>query len=113
MDTKEQKTLYNTELKYLKGVGPIRAKLLSDHLDIRTFHDLLQYFPHRHIDRSRFYKIADFHGNEMPLVQIKGRFVSIRVEGEGIKQRLVGTFTDGSGLLEVVWFSKIKQIREL
>ncbi len=106
-------TLYNTELKFLKGVGPDRAKLLADQLDIHTFYDLLQYFPHRHIDRSRFYRIADFYGTEMPALQVKGRFVAIRVEGEGSKERLCGTFTDGNGLMEVVWFSKIKQLRHL
>lgn len=109
----ETKTLYNTDLKFLKGVGPTRAKALAEHLDLHTFYDLLQYFPHRHIDRSRFYRIADFYGNEMPTLQVKGRFVSIRIEGEGVRQRLVGVFTDGSGLMEVVWFSKIQSLKNL
>lgn len=113
MERTESQSIYNTDLKYLKGVGPTRAKQLAEHLDMHTFYDLLQYYPHRHIDRSRFYRISDFSGNEMPSVQIKGHFVNIRVEGEGVKERLVGTFTDGSGLMEVVWFSKIKQLKQL
>lgn len=108
-----KQTLYNTDLKYLKGVGPMRAKALAEHLDLHTLYDLLLYFPHRHIDRSRFYKIADFYGNEMPTLQVKGRFVSLRIEGEGIRRRLVGTFNDGSGLMEVVWFSKVDTIKNL
>lgn len=109
----QKQTLYNTDLKYLKGVGSVRAKALADNLDIHTLYDLLQYFPHRHIDRSRFYRIADFVGAEMPSVQVKGRFVSIRTEGEGVKRRLVGTFNDGTGLMEVVWFSKVDRLKEL
>ncbi len=74
---------------YLKGVGEKRAKLLADELDLHTFRDLLHYFPFRHIDRSRFYKIRELTG-EMPLVQIRGRFISFQIEGEGAKKRLLG-----------------------
>lgn len=99
----------NTDIKYLKGVGDARAKLLADELDIHSFRDLLYYFPFRHIDRSRFYAIADFTP-DMPNVQIKGKFLRFYKEGEGAKQRLIAVFTDGRSVMEVVWFSRIKQI---
>lgn len=96
---------------YLKGVGEKRAKLLADELDLHTFRDLLHYFPFRHIDRSRFYKIRELTG-EMPLVQIRGRFISIQIEGEGAKKRLLGLFTDGDRLMQTVWFSRVNALRD-
>lgn len=96
---------------YLKGVGEKRAKLLADELDLHTFRDLLHYFPFRHIDRSRFYKIRELTG-EMPLVQIRGRFISNQIEGEGAKKRLLGLFTDGDRLMQTVWFSRVNALRD-
>ncbi len=101
----------DTELMYLKGVGEKRAKLLADELDLHTFRDLLHYFPFRHIDRSRFYKIRELTG-EMPLVQIRGRFISFQIEGEGAKKRLLGLFTDGDRLMQTVWFSRVNALRD-
>lgn len=100
-----------TELKFLKGVGEKRAKLLAEELELHTFRDLLYYFPFRHIDRSRFYKISEFSG-EMPHVQIKGRFINFSVEGEGIRKRLVGIFSDGERLMQCVWFSRVNTLKE-
>lgn len=99
------------DLKYLKGVGEARAKLLASECDIHSIRDLLYYFPTRYVDRSRFYMISELDG-EMPAVQIKGRFIRFLTEGEGAKQRLKGIFTDGKSIIEVVWFSQIKHIRE-
>lgn len=94
------------DIKYLKGVGDKRAKLLDAELEIRTFGDLLYTFPYRYVDTSRFYKISEFSG-EMPSVQVLGRFVGFSTEGEGLKQRLKASFYDGSRFMEVVWFSKV------
>ena len=80
-----------TPIMYLKGVGEKRAKALADHFEINTFGDLLYYFPFRYIDRSRYYRIAEFQG-EMPLVQVRGRFIRFDFDGEGAKKRLVGIF---------------------
>lgn len=102
--------MLKTELKYLKGVGDARAKLVESELGLKTFGDLLNYFPTRHIDRSRFYSIREFSGSEMPFIQIRGQFISFTREGEGRKERLVGIFTDGSAMCHVVWFSKIQTI---
>lgn len=98
-------------IMYLKGVGEKRAKLLEKELGIRTFRDLLYYFPFRHIDRSRFYNIRELTG-EMPYVQIKGRFISFALEGEGARKRLVGLFSDGKQLIQTVWFSRVNALKD-
>ncbi|MDE7109538.1 MAG: ATP-dependent DNA helicase RecG, partial [Muribaculaceae bacterium] len=103
----------DTEIKFLKGVGEARAKLLASELEVATFRDLLYYFPFRHIDRSRFYRIEELAGNDMPAIQIKGHFISFRMEGEGARKRLVGVFSDGRRMMETVWFSKVKQFSEM
>lgn len=103
--------LRNTDIKFIKGIGPKRAEVLAKQLGIRSYRDLLYHFPVKYVDRSSIYKIRDFRG-DMPMVQIKGRFVAFSVQGEGAKTRLVGVFTDGSTTLEVVWFRKIKQVRD-
>lgn len=100
-----------TEVMYLKGVGPKRGEMLSKQLGIKTQYDLLYHFPTHYVDRSRFYTINSFH-SEMPAVQVKGRFVTFTVQGEGAKMRLVGLFSDGTGTMEVVWFRRIKWMRE-
>lgn len=100
----------DTEITFLKGVGEARAKLLASELGVATFRDLLYYFPFRHVDRSRFYSISDLGGTDLPSLQIKGRFISFRKEGEGVRERLVGVFSDGRRVMETVWFSKIKTI---
>ena len=103
--------LRQTDVKFVKGVGPKMAELLEKELGIRTCYDLLYHFPNQYVDRSKFYSIADFEG-DMPMVQVKGHFISFTVQGEGAKTRLIGLFTDGSKMMEVVWFHRIKWIRE-
>lgn len=97
----------DTDIKYLKGVGDARAKMLASEIEVATFRDLLYYFPFRHIDRSRFYSIGELSGTDLPALQIKGRFISFTVEGEGARKRLIGIFSDGKKMMETVWFSKI------
>lgn len=103
--------LRELDIKFLKGIGPKRADLLGKQLGIRTYHDMLFHFPTRYLDRSSFYSISQFQEN-MPHVQVKGRFIAMSVQGEGAKTRLVGVFTDGKTTMEVVWFRRIKQLRD-
>ncbi len=103
---------FDIDIKFLKGVGETRAKSLASDFDIHTFRDLAYCFPFRHVDRSRFYSIAELNG-DMPFVQIKGRFIRFDVEGEGAKRRLVGVFTDGQRMMETIWFSKISTFQNL
>lgn len=103
--------LRSRDITYLKGVGPRRAKMLGEDLGIKSFYDLLYHFPSGYSDRSTVYTVSQLRG-EMPACQLRGRFLSFTVKGEGAKARLVGLFSDGSGLMEVVWFNRIKSIRQ-
>lgn len=95
------------DIKFLPGVGPVKAELLKKELEIETFRDLIYYFPFKYIDRTRFYKIRDIHSN-MPYVQVKGKITSFDVVGTGNKQRLTATFTDDTGVMELIWFQGVK-----
>ena len=97
------------DIKFLPGVGPQRAKLLGDELQIRTLHDLLYTFPYKHIDRTRLYYIHELTA-DMPYVQIRGQILSFDTEGEGRKRRLVAHFTDGQGVVDLIWFNGIKYV---
>lgn len=100
------------DIKYVKGIGPAKAKLLQEELKLRSCHDLLHHFPSHYIDRTQIYPIRSLTG-EMPAVQLRGRFVTFTIHGEGAKMRLVGLFTDGTATMEVVWFKRIKALRDL
>ena len=99
--------LAQRDIKYLPGVGPARASLLENELQIRTFQDLIQYYPYKYIDRSRLFRISEIDGN-MPYIQIKGRILNMELIGEGRGKRLVAHFSDGSGVTDLVWFQGIK-----
>lgn len=100
--------LLTQDIKYLQGVGPKRAELLDKELGIKTINDLLTYYPYKYVDRSRVYKINEIDGN-MPYVQLCGQILSFdNVVGEGRNKRLVAHFSDGSGIIDLVWFQGIK-----
>ena len=94
------------DIQYLPGVGPQRKKMLSEELGISTFGDLLEYYPYKHIDRSRVYSIRELTG-DMPFVQVKGRILSFETFKMGArKKRVVAHFTDGSGkVMDLTWFN--------
>ncbi|MDR0750732.1 MAG: ATP-dependent DNA helicase RecG [Tannerellaceae bacterium] len=98
-------------ITYLTGVGPKKAEVLGKEADIFSFEDLLNYFPYKYIDRSRFYKVAEINGN-MPYIQLKGRILSFETAGEGRAKRLIARFTDGTGVIELVWFKGIGYVKE-
>jgi len=100
-----------TAISYLKGVGPSRAEVLQKEFDIFTFNDLLYYFPYRHIDRSKIYKIADVD-MDLPYIQLKGRISHFRTQGAGKAARLTAILNDGTGELELVWFQGAKWVKE-
>lgn len=99
------------DIKFLTGVGPKRAELLAEQLHIRTFYDLLYYFPFRYVDRSRIFQIRELESG-MPFIQLKGRFVTMTTVGEGAKRRMQALFSDGTGTIDVVWFNRIKFVAE-
>lgn len=99
------------DIKYLQGVGPQRASILNKELNIFSLHDLLYYFPYKYVDRSRLYYIHEIDGN-MPYIQLKGEILSFETFGEGRQRRLVGHFSDGTGIIDLVWFQGIKYLLE-
>ena len=99
------------EIQFLPGVGPKRAQIFDDELEIKTVRDMLQYYPYRYIDRTKFYKIREIH-SQLPYIQLKVTFVSVRVSGEKLSERLNAVVTDGTGFLELVWFKGVKWVRE-
>ena len=100
-----------TALVYLKGVGPERARLLKEELQLRTYEDLLHFFPNRYIDRSRFYPINELPQNNAE-IQIKGRITAISFIQQKRGKRMVATFKDHSGQMELVWFRGHQWIRD-
>lgn len=104
-------TNLQTPIDYLKGVGPNRADLLRSELGIHTYQDLMNLFPNRYIDRTQYYKIADLQRNNAD-VQIIGMLVEFKEIGENRNKRLVATFKDDTGAMELVWFRGHKWIRE-
>lgn len=102
---------FDTSIEFLKGVGPQRALLLQKELNLHTFGDLIQHYPFRHEDRTRFYKIREVK-DEMPHVQLKGKITDFQIIGGGFKKRLVGTLEDETGELELVWFQGINWVMQ-
>lgn len=103
--------ILSQDIKYLKGIGPLRAKVLYSNMSIRTIRDLLETYPYRYIDRSRTYKICELREG-MSFVQIRGRIISFQAEGSGRKKHLKALFSDGQGIMELVWFRGISYIEK-
>ena len=101
--------LKTRDIKFLQGVGPQRATLLNKELNIFSLHDLLYNFPYKYVDRSRLYYIHEIDGN-MPYIQLKGQILSFEAIGEGRNRRLVAHFSDGTGVVDLVWFQGIKYL---
>lgn len=102
---------FDTPVEFLKGVGPQRAALLNKELNIFTFGDLIQYYPFRYEDRTKFYDIQAI-SDEMPYVQVKGTITKKEFIGIGAKRRLVATVKDTTGEIELVWFQGIKWVQD-
>lgn len=107
-------SLQRYDIKYVKGIGPARASSLTSELGIRSAYDLLRHYPTSYIDRSQTYSIRSLHNDtsEFISVQIRGRFVSFNVLGEGVKMRLIGLFSDGTATIECVWFKGVREVRK-
>jgi len=104
--------LLQTPIEYLKGVGPQRGELLRKEIGIHKYEDLLNFYPNRYIDRTRYYKINQLQQNSAE-VQIVGKIINVKtVEPAKGKKRLVATFIDDTGQMELVWFQGHKWIRE-
>ncbi|SFR47773.1 ATP-dependent DNA helicase RecG [Robiginitalea myxolifaciens] len=95
--------MLHTPITYLKGVGPGRAELLSRELGIATYQDLLYHFPNRFLDKSRYYRISELQPSSAE-VQVIGKIVHLKTVAQKKGKRLIATFRDESGEMELVWF---------
>jgi ATP-dependent DNA helicase RecG len=97
------------DIKYIQSIGPKRAPVLNKELGIFSLNDLLRYYPYKYVDRSKVYRIAEIDGN-MPYIQLQGQVLSFETLGEGRQQRIVGHFSDGTGVIDLVWFQGLKTL---
>ncbi|MEP7278060.1 MAG: ATP-dependent DNA helicase RecG [Bacteroidota bacterium] len=98
-------------IEYLKGVGPQRADLLKKELGIFTFNDLLEHFPHRHIDKTKISLIKEITA-QTDYIQVAGKLLSLEILGEKRGRRLVASLKDSSGIIELVWFQAIQWVQK-
>uniref|UniRef100_UPI004025F8F9 ATP-dependent DNA helicase RecG n=1 Tax=Prevotella sp. TaxID=59823 RepID=UPI004025F8F9 len=102
--------ILDQDVMYLPGVGPKKKEILSKELGIQTWCDLLEHFPYKYVDRSRIYRISEISG-DMPFVQIRGRMLGYDEYAMGArKKRIVGHFSDGHGVVDLVWFQGAQYI---
>ena len=102
--------ILDQDVMYLPGVGPKKKEILSKELGIQTWRDLLEHFPYKYVDRSRIYRISEISG-DMPFVQIRGRMLGYEEYAMGArKKRIVGHFSDGHGVVDLVWFQGAQYI---
>jgi ATP-dependent DNA helicase RecG len=104
--------ILSQDIQYLPGVGPNRKKILGDELGIHTYGDLLEYYPYKYVDRSKIYSCHELTG-EMPFVQVIGHILSFETFQMGPrKERVVAHFSDGTGIVDLVWFQGGKYAKE-
>ena len=103
-------SILQQDIQYIPGVGPKRKEILSKELGITTVGDLLEYYPYKYVDRSKIYQVSELSG-EMPFVQIKGSILSFEEFDMGPrKKRVVAHMSDGTGIVDLVWFMHAQQI---
>jgi len=93
-------------------MGPTRAEVLKKELSIGTYSDLLHYFPFRYIDKTKIYTISEINA-EMQYIQLSGKIISVEQIGEKRANRLVAQFSDGTGIIELVWFKSINYMLKI
>jgi ATP-dependent DNA helicase RecG len=103
---------FDTKIEFLKGIGPQKASLLNTELGIFTYGGLIQHYPFRYEDRTKFHKIAEIE-EDLPSVQLKGQIKNIALVGAGRGKRLVANFRDDTGSVELVWFQGIKWVAKV
>ena len=101
--------LLDSEIKFLPGVGPKRAELLEAEAGIRTFGDLINYFPYKYIDKTRFYSVRELD-TDMQYIQLRGKIRRFSTEGGGRGSRLTADFYDDTGMVRLVWFKGHKWV---
>src|SRR5690554_98730 len=107
-----QHNILDTPIEYLKGVGPQRAAVLKKELQIFTYKDLINFYPYKYLDRTKYYRITELNQNLQSEIQIVGKIIHIKTVEQKRGRRLVATFTDGHLNMELVWFQGYKWIQE-
>ena len=106
----ENMDILSQDIMYLAGVGPKRKDILNQQLNVKTWGDMLEYYPYKYVDRSKIYRINELTG-DMPYVQIRGKILSFEEFSMGArKKRIVAHFSDGFGIADLVWFNGTKYI---
>ena len=102
--------ILSQDIMYLSGVGPKRKDILNQQINVKTWGDMLEYYPYKYVDRSKIYRINELTG-DMPYVQIKGKILSFEEYAMGArKKRIVAHFSDGFGVADLVWFNGAKYV---
>ena len=101
----------DADIKFLKGVGEKKAELLKKELNITTVRDFLYYFPYKYVDKTHIYKVNEIN-SQSSYIQLKGKITSFRTEGKKPKDRLIATFVDDTGSIELVWFKGQKYVEQ-
>ena len=102
--------ILSQDIMYLSGVGPKRKDILNQQINVKTWGDMLEYYPYKYVDRSKIYHINELTG-DMPYVQIKGKILSFEEYAMGArKKRIVAHFSDGFGVADLVWFNGTKYV---
>ena len=102
--------ILSQDIMYLSGVGPKRKDILNQQINVKTWGDMLEYYPYKYVDRSKIYRINELTG-DMPYVQIKGKILSFEEYTMGVrKKRIVAHFSDGFGVADLVWFNGTKYV---
>lgn len=104
--------ILNQDIQFLPGVGPRRKALLEKELRVKTYGDLLEYYPYKYVDRSRVYRIGEISG-DVAFVQVRAKILSFETFEMGFhRTRLVAHVSDGTGVADIVWFSGAKYMME-
>lgn len=103
--------ILNQSIEFVKGIGPTRSKLLNEELNLKTIKDLIDFYPYRYIDRSRFFKINELPKNQSE-VQIIGKIKSIRRTKVRYRDRLNCEFYDSTGKLDLIWYRGFNWVEE-
>tara|TARA_B100000795_G_C22798263_1_gene440489 strand:+ start:212 stop:2323 length:2112 start_codon:yes stop_codon:yes gene_type:complete len=103
--------MLDTPIEFLKGVGPMRAEVLQKELHVFRYRDLLELYPFRYIDKTRFHTIEELRA-ELADVQIVGKIIRVKEEGIGRKKRLKATFQDASNTMDLVWFKGVSWVKK-
>ncbi|MEG1267023.1 MAG: ATP-dependent DNA helicase RecG, partial [Myroides sp.] len=107
-----QQNILDTPIEYLKGVGPQRAVVLKKELQIFTYKDLINFYPFKYLDRTKYYKISELNSGINAEVQLVGKIIRLKTVEQKRGSRLVAVFTDGTAEMELIWFQGHKWIKE-